>query len=277
MSIWDKLAERFLLFLGVALWPLALVFVGGFPMRQGIVLGLLLAWLAFGIGKAAVKPARRFTPYWVRVSPNWYQILSDFALVGSPEEWRSIREAVRPCADYSVLRDGVLFTVLQHSEDWTQDLVFWNQHQSFGSELRFREDMSPIQFERKDPAGGHIPAYLFMKPYGQYNMGIEVRDWWWDKVKGSCATPLSVETNPMTGTVELTLATLSLNEFDFYWAPVNWTDEYVLKTKPQIRQRRDEQGLALGWIAKDLRIPELSVRVPVYIEHKYFVVEHREI
>ena len=53
--------------------------------------------------------------------------------------------------------------------------------------------------------------------------------------------------------------------------PVSWTDEYVLKTKPQIRQRRDEQRQALGWIAKDLRTPELSLRVPVHIENKYFV------
>ncbi len=71
MSIWDKLVEKCLLLLYAAFWPLTLVFVAGFPIRQGIVLGLLLAWLALGIGKAALKPVRRFTPYWVRVSPNY--------------------------------------------------------------------------------------------------------------------------------------------------------------------------------------------------------------
>jgi hypothetical protein len=44
-----------------------------------------------------------------------------FRLIGSPEEWHSIAESVKSCADYRVLRDGVLFTVLQPSEDWAQD------------------------------------------------------------------------------------------------------------------------------------------------------------
>ena len=41
----------------VAIWPLALVFVGGFPIRQGVVLGLLLALLAFGMAAEFDHPA----------------------------------------------------------------------------------------------------------------------------------------------------------------------------------------------------------------------------
>jgi hypothetical protein len=243
-----------------------------------------MAWLAFGIGEAAVKQSRRFIPYWVRVSPNWYQILTDFRLVGSPEEWRSIAESVRSSADYHVLQDGVLFTVVQQSEDFERTLIFWNQHQAFGSEFSFGEDMTPIQFVRTtDPSGRHPPAIFFMKPWGTqgvagYSLGIEVEAWWWEKLKDSCGSPLAVETNPLTGSVDLILATLPVSEFDIYRNPANrWTDEYILKTEPKIRKQRDDVRQKLAWTAKDLRIPELPCRVPQHIEHRYFVVEHREI
>jgi len=68
-----------------ALCALVFVFVGGLPIRQGVVLGAAMVLLAFGVLEA-LKPAPRFISYWVRVSPNWYQILADFKLVGSIEE-----------------------------------------------------------------------------------------------------------------------------------------------------------------------------------------------
>jgi hypothetical protein len=97
-------------------------------------------------------------------------------------------------------------------------------------------------------------------------------------MKASCAAPLAVDTNPLTGTVELTLATLPLAEFDVYWDQVERTEEYVeflLKTGPQIRNEHREK---LGWKDKTSSYePGLGIRVPVSIEHKYFSVEHRDI
>jgi len=184
-----------------------------------------------------------------------------------------------------VLRDGVLFTVVQLSDDFGQTLIYWNQHQVFGSEFRFIEDMTPIQFERADPMGGHLPAYLFMKPSSRepgvvgYTLGIEARDWFWEKVKDSCAAPLGVDANPLTASVELSLATLPLGEFDVYLSPADrWTSEYLLMTAPGIRKRRDEHRERLGW--KDMKHPddlEVHVAWPERIEHKYFTVEHRSL
>jgi hypothetical protein len=51
----------------------------------------------------------------------------------------------------------------------------------------------------------------------------------------------------MKGAVELTLATLPLSEFDIYWQPMNWTDEYVLKTKPQ-NQTASSRAAARVWL-----------------------------
>jgi hypothetical protein len=176
----------------VAFWPLALVFVGGFPIREGVTLGLLMALLFFVL--TGEKGGARFVPYWVQVTPDWYQILTDLKLVSGPEEWRSIRESVSSSTSYSVLRDGLLFTVVQqgggkaglpafHREmdvAWQEvedfdagmnerhpPLIFWNQRRVFGAEFLFREDMTPIQFEEPDPirellGTGYRPAVFFM-------------------------------------------------------------------------------------------------------------------
>src|SRR5262249_31739371 len=143
--------------------------------------------------------------------------------------------------------------------------------------------MTPVQFERQDPMAGHLPAIFFMKECGAegfagYSLGIEVRDWWWEKVRDSCVALLAVDTNPLTGSVELTLATLSLSEFDIYRDLADrWTDQYILKTKPRIRKQRDEHWQKLGWKDKKSKhVPGLGTW-PESIEHKYFTVAHREI
>ena len=94
----------------VVFWPLVLVFVGGFPIRQGVVLGLLMALTGF---RLATKPGCRFIPYCVRISPDWYQILTDLKLIGSLEEWDTIAQSLKSAAGYHALRDAVLFTVVQ--------------------------------------------------------------------------------------------------------------------------------------------------------------------
>lgn len=178
--------------LRVAILPTVLVLVGGFSIRGGVVLGLLLALLAFAMTD---KPVARFMPYRIWISPNWYQILTDFNLIGSLDEWRSIQDSVGSSTDhYSVLRDGVQFTVVQqgggkgplpafHSEihiGWQEvgdfdagmneghpPLIFWNQHRVFGTEFRFSADMTPIQLDRsgiirKAQEPGCQPAVFFM-------------------------------------------------------------------------------------------------------------------
>ncbi|HEY6341573.1 MAG TPA: hypothetical protein VIY49_08785 [Bryobacteraceae bacterium] len=84
-----------------------------------------------------------------------------------------------------------------------------------------------------------------------------------------------MDTNPLTGSVELTLATLPRSEFDMYRGPVDrWTEEYILKTEPLIRKRRDEQREKLGW--KDKRSGN-EPGWPESIQHKYVSVEHRAV
>ncbi|HEY6341574.1 MAG TPA: hypothetical protein VIY49_08790 [Bryobacteraceae bacterium] len=109
-----------------------------------------------------------------------------FKLIGGLEDWCAIAESVKGSSDYRVLRDGVLFTVVQQFGNLEHTLIFWNQHQVFGSEFSFVEAMTPVRFERAGTSPSwHAPAFFFMKPHGAqgvagYAFGIEVRDWWWE-------------------------------------------------------------------------------------------------
>ena len=264
--------------MGAAFWPLALVFVGGFPIRQGMLLGLLMAWLTFGIGKRATEPVRQFTPYYVSVLPKWYQLLPDFKLVNGLEEWRSIVDSAK--SSNSVLREGIWFTVIQQGEDLELPavrgtLIYLNQHQQFTSKLRFSEDMVPIRIKREDDLSGALSEYqpveLFMD---EYTLGIEVPDWWWRRVRGSCPTPVEEYENPLTGYVKLVLATIPYSEFDLYWQPTAATwHEYFRNIVPKIKRRRDKQREELGWTTKERD----DRREPEYIDHRYFEVRHRDI
>jgi hypothetical protein len=276
----NKWGLRLLRACGVAVWPFALIFVGGFPIRQGAVLGLLIVWLWYGVGHAGVEPTRRLIPYWVEVSPNWCQILTDFRLIGSLDEWHSIQESVMSSVDPHILLVGVHFTVVQKSEDLKRTLIFSRGH--FQSRLDFQWDISPIQIEDSRRDLSYQRAELFMKPARPprvvgYDLGIRVPYWWWEKVKGSCPVPLDEDHDRGTGYVGLALATLPLKEFDSYWELVNWTGEYILKTRPQIRKRRDEARQELGWTAENHYIPELGSGGPEHITHKYFGVMHHQI
>lgn len=252
-------------------------------MRQSIVLALLMASLARGIEKVAAKPARRFSPYCVRVYPNWYELVTDFKLIAKPEEWDAIQQSIEelPSTEYCVLRNGICFTIVHQSEDFARALIYSDNHRVFVSEVDFEEDMEPIKVEREHriPTLRRYNVRFFIK-FGEegYNLGIRVPDWWWDEVRASCAKPMKEDKDYPTGQVKLILTTISDREFDPYWEPVEWSSTFYKKTAKQIRDRRDQQRQKFGWKTVERPdLPELSIDWPESIEHKYFNVEHRGI
>lgn len=126
--------DKLFLLLGMAFWIPTL--------RQGLVLGMLLAWISFGIAKRSVKPSWGFTPYWVSVAPNWYEILTDFRLIGNPKEWRAIEESVRSCPDYRVLRDDVIHGASTFRKRNAQPSIL---------------ESTPVVWEQMSPLGEHDP------------------------------------------------------------------------------------------------------------------------
>jgi len=171
---------------------LALIAIGGFSVRQGIVLWLLLVGLSDAIRDAAYRPAR-FHPYGVSVEPDWYAILTDLKLINDPEEWRSLTESFKSNPAYDPLRDGVQFTVIQQGgnkpefprSNWQSEigwqevgdfdagmndahppLIFWNRSY-YGAEFRFEHRFSdaqkPLCLETEEPSGRRLPASFFIK------------------------------------------------------------------------------------------------------------------
>ena len=270
----------------VAFGCLALIFAGGFSLRQGILLGVILSWLLAAALERAVKPVWRFSPYHVRVQPNWYQLLSDFKLIGTPEEWWSVRESLAQVSpgEYRVLRDGISFTVVEQSKDLAHALIFANG--GYRSRFEFEADMNPIQIERED-AFPHFSRSqritLFMRsgfhPYSMagYGLGMDVPAWWWEKVKGSCPAPLHESSDDLTGYVKLVLATISCREFELYWQPSEWSDEFFAKTAKEISDRRDEHRAQLRWTAEEFNPPPGFTVHFMSIQHKYFNLTHQSV
>lgn len=272
----------------VGFYYLLLTYVGEMPQRQSWILALLLGFLSREVFLRT--PAMRFTPYWVSVEPNWYQILADFKLIGSPEEWDSIQQRLEeefPRREYHVLQRGLHFTVVQQSEDGARTLVYRDDHKCFASKIDLWEELAP----RKLPASKPLePAPLegvrFFMKFGYkdsrltnpiegiagYDLGIRVAAKWWEGVKASCPKPIH-EGHDLYDFdyVELTLARISRREFDLYWEPVDWED-------PEKRLDRHlkligEHRKKLNWVADETPGPPDWE----FLEHKYFSVCHSEL
>jgi hypothetical protein len=276
-----------------AFWCLIFLSIGGFSLRQSAVLGPSMAFVVFVIVfiHEQTRPRNRFIPYYVRVVPNWYQILEDFKLVSTPEEWKSIRESVKQLslAQHHVFRDGLFFAVLQASQDLRHCLIFWSRANTFSGKVDFQWDMNPVQVGREDEDSKELiqqgllsssqEIHFFMKPGKEgYDLGLSVPDSWWRRLKGSCPSPEEEEIDQATGYVKLVLARISQREWDLYWEPEVWDSKYFFKTVPQIKTRREEFRQKFGWkTVMHPDIPELKIRWPEEMEHKYLRMEHRAI
>jgi hypothetical protein len=263
---------------------LILVYVADFSARQSIALALILMFMGRYVGdqvkklnerieKAVEKPSYKFAPYHIRIDPQWQQLLIDFKLIGSAEEWAQIKETV-----YEALPYGISCTILQKQDEWQEDLIF--RGPILGSFVRifeFEDVIAPIQFEEAPRE-----LRLFVKPGADgYDLGIIVPEKWWDGVKTSCPKPLKERNGEMWYETELTLATLSYAEFGWYWQPENGAGPGNLSIKEpqynayeewsqQITSQRDEQRIKLGW-------KEAKYGGPNRIEHSYFEVVHNHI
>jgi hypothetical protein len=270
---------------------LILAYIAGFSTWQSIVLAALIAWLALStaIAYVVLKPARRFSPYYVRVDPNWYDLLIDFKLIDGIDAWHAVRKfsEERPTAEYCVVRSGICFMVVQQSEDFERTLIYLNNHRTFVSEVDLEEDVEPLRIGRIDkiseamgkPSKCDVRLLVRFGADG-YKLGIRVPSQRWNEVKASCPKPTEEVADYPTGQVDLILAIISYREFDLYWEPVVWSSTFYDKNAKQIRSLRDEQRGKLGWktLEHDSDLgAELGIDWPESIEHKYFTVEHRAI
>lgn len=273
-----------LLFLSVCLF--ALSYIADFTLRQSMVLALIAMLIGYyvreelrklneRIGNAVEKPAYKFVPYHIRIDPQWQQLLIDFKLIGSAEQWAQTEKSV-----YEALPYGFSCTILEKQDEWQEGLIYRGPILgSFARTVEFEEVIAPIQFEEAPRK-----LRLFVKPGADgYDLGIVVPEKWWDRVKASCPKPLKEKSGEMWYEAELTIATLSYAEFDWYWQPESGVGpgnrsigepRYYIheKWREQIIAQRDEQRIKLGW-----KEAEHVDGAPNRIEHSYFAVAHSQI
>jgi hypothetical protein len=268
-------------------------YLGDFSSQQSAVLAFV-GWVGYGLYEK-LNVSRRvdnvFSPFCVSILPNWYQLLSDFRLIRSEEQWHRLDNASdKVSADnYSVFHRGFVFTVIKPAGDegLLPGLTFWDNRKTFLSELELSESIIEVRDESafrlhlgeehpyfKHPRWAGLPEVYFKWGVGGYELGLEVQDNWWEELCNSGEigelAKLQQHRDHPCGTTKLVIATLPYSEFGVY---------YQNRGYDQIKKQqaaRDKQLEANGWKRKIEGDSE--IRDPwSHIKHKYFTVSHRAI
>jgi hypothetical protein len=221
-----------------------------FSLRQSIALTALgeLVWGLFVYGSAARYVEPTFKPFYVRVMPNWLELLRDQNLIKDEKDWQTLYAGVegRPPSEYSALRSGIMLTVLRtEPRSFLPALVYSNNHRTFATEVHVCEPIS----DRFDPLGPEI--YLKWGVNG-YELGITV---------------VHIERGGLEPRKRLVIAILPYEEFCFYW----YTPQFVAQHWEKLRKRRDQLLAENGWTRAQSGYSEIC------LEHKYFRVFHNSI
>jgi hypothetical protein len=283
-----KVLSKELAFLGA--FYLSIRYLGDFSSQQSAVL-TFLAWICYEL-YAKLSASRRvesvFEPFSVSIYPNWYELLSDFKLIGGMEEWHRFREETEklPTSEYSVFRSGFHFTVIRPPSDGLlPGLTFWDNRKIFLSDVDLSESIVKIKDESvmprlekqhaffKHPEWGQLPEIYFKWGVGGYKLGMEVQQEWWEKhcKSGEIGELAKTKTHKdyLCGTTRLEIATLPYSEFGIYY-------DVSVDQKEEREKVRDKQLEANGWKRKDRGDSE--IRDPwSHVENKYFTVSHRGI
>jgi hypothetical protein len=267
-------------------------FLGSFSSQQSAVL-TFLALMGYGLYEklnVSRRVVNAFSPYCVSVYPNWYQLLSDFKLIRTDEEWRRLCKAANeaPERSYTVFRSGFTFTVIRPPADdgLLPGLTFWDNRKVFLAELELSEAV--IELEDKfslpgregehpffhHPTWSNLPRLCFKWGAGGYEIGLEVQDDWWQHLRQSEGmgelAKVKEDRDYPCGTSRLAIATLPYSEFGLYYQNVDYDS---LK---KAQETMDKQLEANGWKRKVERDSE--IRDPwSHLEHRYFTVSHRSI
>ena len=260
-------------------------YIGDFSLQQSIALAVI-SWVGYGLYLylKARQVQNVFSPYTVTVFPNWYQLLLDFKLIHSAEEYDKLYAACEAKSG-SIIHRGYWFTVVQPPNDngLLPGLIFWNNRNIFLSELDFNESIMEnegsrsMRFEERHPFLDHpawagTPEFYIKYGGGGYEFGLEVQDEWWESVKNGDPTLTKIKDhrNYLCGTTRIPVATLPYSVFHEYYGSVD------LGRMKRFFEMQDKQFEENGW--KRQKESDSEIRDPwTRLDHKYFAVAHRNI
>jgi hypothetical protein len=247
------------------------------PLEQAVLLAIFAAYMTSGLVQvsfqvAATGPLHTFEPYYVRIIPNWTQILADYTTAKNDEDWLKFvawcGRTELPGAWYSVLRndkDGVL--IYRGSELGFSTTFNWSY------EVKKREWLGARKAETSPEGFPDSMDFLVKQKFDVIQLGLSVRSDWWKTSSRHCPDPVETHEEHMFGTVQVVLAQLPLREFDLYWNEVDYKIKNVDKTWESVRENRKKYG----WEEMEKYRDVPSSLQPITIKNKYFEVQHHSI
>lgn len=249
-----------------------LFYIGSFGVTQSGVLAFILSAVILGIRNTDSKSLVRFTPYYVSVRPNWFNIMTDFKLVDK-DKWEELQQWNKGIEfpEGHILRSGVFYVVTSQSVDGERMLIF--RKHSFVSEIDWIEPFRPNgPFQKtqvENPPEWYPDFDFFMTSRsGGYHLGIRVPDGWWNEMKAFCPVPVDERFDCLCGRVNLTVAKIPFREFDIYWEKIEFDTKYNDRVWANVQSARMQNG----WVEEEQ--PELEHDWGKTIKHKYFTVDH---
>jgi hypothetical protein len=259
-----------------------------FSVAQSIVL-VALAWgayEAFSWLHARTHKAS-LSPYRVIVYPRLGHLLLDYRLIKDTDELQKLYTIWDKHQEFSIS-----FTILElkTSGDW---LVYSNDHKAFVTEIDFEEDIEPLAFRsvldkqqplplylrdsqcKTDAVFGPIsPRFYFRERADGYEIGLNVRDDWWEDVcrqnPGADFAKTKVDINHLTGEARLGIATVPQAAF----APF-LTNTSDLAQFQKVWSLMDSELAKYGW-KREKDDPDAEIHDPwIRIENKYFGLQYR--
>lgn len=253
--------------------------VASFSLLQSLVLmtiGYAAHWWSIDLlAESIISTFEGFDPFWLNVSPNWGNIMFDFKLVESMEEYEQIWEKVRgePEWKYNLVRDGIRFVFLMPSAYSIKPRLAYNQSlKYFSRNLYFFEEIREL--ERPDPSDkwGIDPTfqfYFFIKDrFDGYEIGLHIPPGWYQEKHGFPKPPREFKD-------DIILAILPHQEFVQYW---HFTRMPYEERRARFLENRALQDKALQinhWVRKveeiDYELPKLDCE---QLEHRYVKITH---
>ncbi len=240
-----------------------LFYVAHFTDIQSFILTFVGLAAFFGYKSAftvASMQKPNFEPFWVSIRPNWYSICEDFGLA-SVEKWTEIeRKCEATPAEYSVVRNGLNFTML------SQTLFFSNDHQSFFGELDFMIAIEELRPD-KDQFSTFAPClYLKQTVVGEREKSLVLE--FGLVTQKSLHESIGIRDDRS----HIPIARLPEIVFFGYMHPDTYGNWSKMK---KIDEQTKKELARFGW-TQDERDPEDSwLNRPLEITHKHFRVIYR--
>ena len=228
----------------------------------------IVALLAFDGHRFCVRLAEKqppqFEPFWVSVEPDWYALSIDFGLADA-EKWPELQKKwAGVSGDYSILRDGVTFTVLSPT------LLYSNNHQSFIGELDIREvvtELTPPVAER------HVLSPFAPRFYVRRSLAGPKKNI--PAIEFGLVTQESLKRSHHPADHEADMAIAWLPEIVFY--DYYHSGDYGFERARKVEAKTKAVLTEFGW-AQEEQAPEDSwSHQPREIAHKYLRVFYRGI